>query len=85
MLVILEGWDGQATTDYFIYATPTMFLVDKEKKLIGMPKTIEEIKSFTSKLIQAPEFNPTLPSSPTCHLCNKGVHPSIFLYTLSCL
>ncbi|OGU84861.1 MAG: hypothetical protein A2W11_12185 [Ignavibacteria bacterium RBG_16_35_7] len=45
----LEGWEGKATIDYFIYATPTMFLIDKEKKLIGMPKTIEEIKSFTAK------------------------------------
>ena len=42
----LKGWDGKATTDYFIYATPTMFLVDKEKKLIGMPKTFEELKKI---------------------------------------
>jgi len=39
----IKGWDGKAATDYFIYATPTMFLVDKEKKLVGMPKTIEEL------------------------------------------
>src|SRR3990170_7276127 len=36
----LKGWEGKAALDYFIYATPTMFLVDKDKKLIGMPKTV---------------------------------------------
>ena len=41
----LNGWEGTATTDYFIYATPTMFLVDKNEKLVGMPKNIEEIKN----------------------------------------
>jgi len=39
----LEGWDGQAVLDYYIYATPTMFLVDKDRKVIVMPKNFEEI------------------------------------------
>ena len=40
-----EGWDGQASMDYYIYATPTMFLVDKEGKVIMMPENVEEIRS----------------------------------------
>jgi peroxiredoxin len=40
----LEGWDGKATSDYFIYATPAMFLIDSERKIVRMPRTIEEIK-----------------------------------------
>ena len=43
----LKGWDGKAAVDYFIYATPTMFLVDKDRKLIGMPKTVEELKKIS--------------------------------------
>lgn len=39
----LKGWEGKAATDYFIYATPTMFLVDREKKLI---RTITELKDL---------------------------------------
>jgi thiol-disulfide isomerase/thioredoxin len=39
-----KGWDCKAAIDYFIYATPTMFLLDKNQKLIVMPKTIEELK-----------------------------------------
>lgn len=42
----LKGWDGNAATDYFIYATPTMFLFDKKLKLIGVPKSSEDIKSI---------------------------------------
>ena len=42
----LKGWECKAAIDYFIYATPTMFLVDKKKKLIGMPKTVEELKKI---------------------------------------
>jgi peroxiredoxin len=42
----IKGWNGQAVLDYYIYATPTMFLVDKNKRLIGLPKKLDEIKSF---------------------------------------
>jgi len=40
------GWEGQATLEYFIYATPTLFLIDSDMKIIEMPKTIEEIKNI---------------------------------------
>ena len=39
----LKGWDGKATTDYFIYATPTMLLVDKNKYLIAKPSSVDEL------------------------------------------
>jgi peroxiredoxin len=39
----LKGWNGVAVKDYYIYATPTMFLVDKEKRIISKPLTIEEL------------------------------------------
>jgi len=42
----LKGWEGQAALDYYIYATPTMFLVDKNMQLIGLPKTVEEFRAF---------------------------------------
>lgn len=42
----LNGWGGKAATDYFIYATPTMFLVEKEKKLIKIFADIEELKKY---------------------------------------
>ena len=42
----LKGWDGKAATDYFIYATPTMFLVDKQLKIIAKPITIDDVKKI---------------------------------------
>jgi|WetSurMetagenome_2_1015567.scaffolds.fasta_scaffold66510_2 peroxiredoxin len=42
----LKGWDSKAAKDYYIYATPTMFLIDKEKKLIKTITEIEELKNY---------------------------------------
>lgn len=42
----LQGWDGKAANDYFIYATPTMFLVDKNRKIIGKPMTFNEVEKM---------------------------------------
>lgn len=42
----LLGWKSKVTFDYFVYATPTMFLVDRKNKLLGKPKTIEELKNL---------------------------------------
>jgi len=42
----LKGWDGEAANNYFIYATPTMFLIDRQLKIISKPMSIEEVKSI---------------------------------------
>jgi len=42
----LKGWDGKAASEYFIYATPTMILVNKNKKIISKPMTIDELKDL---------------------------------------
>jgi peroxiredoxin len=42
----LNGWNGKATTDYHLYATPTMFLVDKQLKLIAKPPSINELRNW---------------------------------------
>lgn len=41
----LKGWDGKAAHDYFIYATPSMFLIDKNSQLIAKPTNVDEISS----------------------------------------
>ncbi len=43
-LVDLNGWDGKAAIDYGIHATPTLFLLDKNKKIIANIDTIRELK-----------------------------------------
>ncbi|MCK9281470.1 MAG: redoxin domain-containing protein [Melioribacteraceae bacterium] len=45
----LKGWDGETVNDYFIYATPTMLLIDKDKRIISKPTTIEGVKQSIIK------------------------------------
>ncbi|MCD4729823.1 MAG: redoxin domain-containing protein [Bacteroidales bacterium] len=40
----LKGWDSQVAIDYNIYATPTMFLLDKHKEIVAKPITFNELK-----------------------------------------
>ena len=42
----LKGWESQATQDYYIYATPTMFLLDAQGKIIVKPNTIKELSEL---------------------------------------
>jgi len=42
----LEGWNGKAATDYYLYATPTMFLIDQKNKLIINQPSIKELSSW---------------------------------------
>lgn len=39
----LNGWKSKAAKDYFIYATPTMFLLNYERKIIYKPITFDEL------------------------------------------
>ncbi|MEE9429483.1 MAG: TlpA disulfide reductase family protein [Melioribacteraceae bacterium] len=41
-----NGWDGTVASEYFIYATPSMFLLDREKKIIGKPTSYDELKDL---------------------------------------
>jgi thiol-disulfide isomerase/thioredoxin len=40
----LKGWDGKSVKDFDVYATPTLYLVDKNRTIIAKPMSIEEIK-----------------------------------------
>jgi len=41
-----NGWGSKAASDYYLYATPSMFLLDKEKKIIAKPTTFEEVRTY---------------------------------------
>lgn len=45
----LKGWDGKIAQDYYLYATPTMLLLDKDKKIIAKPLTVEQLKAELRK------------------------------------
>jgi peroxiredoxin len=41
-----EGWSSKAAREYHIYATPAMFLLDGNKKLIAIPANKETVRSM---------------------------------------
>ncbi|HHN47774.1 MAG TPA: redoxin domain-containing protein [Bacteroidales bacterium] len=38
-----EAWEGKVADDYYLYATPTMILLDKNLKIAGKPGTVQEL------------------------------------------
>jgi thioredoxin-related protein len=40
----LKGFNGKSADDYNIYATPTIFLLDREKKILAKPITLMELE-----------------------------------------
>ncbi len=39
----LKGWDGPEAINYYLSATPSIFLVDRQKKIIAKPMSAEEL------------------------------------------
>jgi len=46
----LKGWNSNIANDYNIYATPTMFLLDKNRKILAKPLTVPELTEDLKKL-----------------------------------
>ncbi|PKP33956.1 MAG: hypothetical protein CVU00_08985 [Bacteroidetes bacterium HGW-Bacteroidetes-17] len=41
-----KGWDGKAVMDYGIHSTPSMFLLDERKKILGKAESIFELQQL---------------------------------------
>ena len=41
-----EKWNSKTATDYAIFATPTFYVLDKDKKIIGKAKNVVELKTL---------------------------------------
>lgn len=39
-----QAWDGKVAGDYYLYATPTMVLVDQNMQIVGKPSTLQDLK-----------------------------------------
>lgn len=46
----ISGWDGKAAIDYNLYATPTMFILDRNRKILAKPVTFYEFTKDVKKL-----------------------------------
>ena len=49
-----KGWDGTVASSYSIFSTPTIFLLDKNRKIIAKPNDWKELEKAMEKLPQAP-------------------------------
>lgn len=38
----LKGWDGEVATKFNIYATPTLIIIGKDRKIISLPANLDE-------------------------------------------
>jgi peroxiredoxin len=48
----LLGWEGRAVLDYAVYATPSMFIVDRDMNIVAKPITGEQLFSAVENLIK---------------------------------
>ncbi len=43
-----KGWENQAVKDYYINATPTYFLLDKDMKILVHPRSLEQVNTWVN-------------------------------------
>lgn len=41
-----KGWENKAVQDYYVFAAPTLFLLDKEREIILRPSSIEQVDAW---------------------------------------
>jgi thiol-disulfide isomerase/thioredoxin len=42
----LKSWEGKTTKDYFVFGSPTMYLLDKDNKIALKPNSEKQIQSW---------------------------------------
>ena len=42
----LKKWENEMAKEYKIIATPTYFILDKDKKIIAKPEHFEDLKAY---------------------------------------
>ncbi len=46
----LNGWNGKAAKDYGVWSTPRMYLLDREKRIIVKPASVDELRESIAPL-----------------------------------
>lgn len=44
-----QKWNTQAVKDYYVFSTPTMFLLDKNRKIVLRPNSVEQAKAWINE------------------------------------
>jgi len=46
-----KKWETQAALDYYIFATPTMFLLDDSRKILLRPNSVKQVDAYVDYVI----------------------------------
>lgn len=46
----LKGWEGQSARDYCVFATPTIYLLDADNKILVKPLSPGQTKAWLDML-----------------------------------
>lgn len=46
------GWNGKVSSDYNVYATPSLFLLDSERTILARPASLRQFHRSIKKLVQ---------------------------------
>ena len=41
-----KGWENKMAQDYYVFAAPTLFLLDKEREIVLRPRSIEQVDAW---------------------------------------
>ena len=44
-----KKWGNKAVKDYYVFATPTMFLLDNERKILIRPVSVEHVNAWVEQ------------------------------------
>lgn len=45
----LQGWESKVAKDYYVFSTPTMFLLDKNRKILIRPVSVEHVNAWVEQ------------------------------------
>lgn len=48
----LKSWETQAANDYYVFSTPTMFLLDKNNKILLRPHSVAQVDAWVNWYIK---------------------------------
>ena len=44
----LKGWNSKIVSDYYVFSTPTMFLIDNDNKIALRPVSVKQVDSWVN-------------------------------------
>ena len=47
-----NGWEGKAVKDYHVFAAPTLFLLDKERKILLRPRSVDQVDAWINYILE---------------------------------